>query len=139
MLQGEYRHTMDAKGRFFFPAPMKEDISERPTVCRGIGSYLWVFSEKDWKTFTDKIGALPYTDSVKMRHFFIAKSQEAQIDAQGRVVIPQYMREYAGLIKNIVIVGSLDRVEIWDEAKWNNETEGIEVPTIMDIMERYSF
>lgn len=139
MLQGEYRHTLDVKGRFFFPAQMKEDIGEKPTICRGIGNYLWVFSEKDWKTFTDKIVALPYTDSVKMRHFFIARSQEAPIDAQGRVVIPQFMREYAALQKNIVVVGSLDRVEIWDEARWNEETDGINANEIMDIMERYNF
>ena len=139
MLQGEYRHTIDAKGRFFFPAPLKEDIGDNPTICRGLGKSLWVFSEMDWKAFTDKIASLPYADSRKMRYFYVARSQSASVDAQGRVVIPQYMREHAELQKNIVIIGALDRVEIWDEQNWDKETGGVTSDEIMEIMERYDF
>lgn len=139
MLQGEYRHTIDAKGRFFFPAPLKEEIGTNPTICRGLDKNLWVFAETDWKAFTDKIAALPYADSRKMRYFFVAKSQTASVDAQGRLVVPQFMREHAGLQKNIVIVGALDRVEIWDESNWDHETGATSSEDILEIMEKYEF
>ena len=139
MLQGEFRHTVDAKGRFFFPAPLKDEIGESPVICRGIDRNMMFYTRPEWEAFAAKIRALPFNESKKLTHFFISKSSEVPIDAQGRMVIPQMMREYAGIGKNVVIVGAVDSVEIWDEDTWRNKMDELSGDDVIAIMERNNF
>jgi len=140
MLEGEYKHTVDAKGRFFFPAQLKEEIGERPQICRGTDRNLMVYSRSEWEKFSAHIQELPFREAQKMTRYFISKSGPVSIDPQGRMVIPQEMREYAGIEKNIVIAGAYNKVEIWDADLWEKENGAEdETESILDIMERNRF
>lgn len=139
MLLGEFRHNVDTKGRFFFPAVLKDEIGDKPIICRGIENNLMVYSYTEWENFSAKIKSLPFTEAKKMTQFFIAKAAYCSIDTQGRMVIPQFMREFAHINKNIVITGAGDSVEIWDEAAWDEKMSRLSGDDIISIMERNAF
>ena len=133
MLLGEYAHTLDLKGRIIIPSKFREDLGESFIVTKGLDNSLFVYSKEEWKRFEEKLKALPMT-SIATRNFvrfFFSGATECEIDKQGRFNLPQNLREYASLTKDVCIIGVSTRVEIWDKEKWNNYTN----PDNMDLDE----
>ena len=122
MLGGEYRHTIDVKGRVSIPAKFRNDLGNVFVISKGIGeNCLFIFTLHEWRRLEEKIKKLPLTDKRARRfsRYLIGGSTECEIDKQGRVMLPQYLREYASLKKDAVLVGLSTRVEIWDAEEWD--------------------
>lgn len=122
---GQYQHGIDAKGRLFIPAKFREELGKTFYVTRGQDGCLSVFSEENWQRLTGRLNDLPYSEVKKLRRFF-SNAAECEPDAQGRILLPQGLREYAGLEKEAVIVGMLNRAEIWSVENWRAADESEE-------------
>ena len=125
MLIGEYEHSIDTKGRLIMPSKLKEDIGEKFVVTKGLDGCLFVYSQTEWKIFEDKLRNFPLTnkDAKTLIRSFLAGAMECEIDKQGRFLIPSNLREFAGLEKEVVVIGVLDKIEIWSKDKWLKYSE----------------
>ena len=119
---GQYQHTIDAKGRLFIPAKLREELGDTFYVTMGMDSCLSIYSDASWARFTEKFESLPYTKTKAMRPLF-ANAAKCELDSQGRIVIPQKLRKYAKLEKDAVILGVNDRAEIWSAQLWYQDEE----------------
>lgn len=122
MFYGEYQHTIDPKGRVIVPSKFREDLGEKFIVTKGLDNCLFVYSSNEWSELESKLKSLPFTDKDVRAfvRFFFAGAAECELDKQGRILIPQNLREYAALEKDIYVIGVSTRVEIWDKSKWDN-------------------
>ena len=121
MFIGEYSHSIDPKKRLAVPSKFKNDLKKKVVITRGLDKCLFVYPMKVWEKLASKLGTLPVGES-KTRSFIrlmLAGAIDADIDSQGRILIPDYLKDYADLKKNVTIAGVYDRLEIWDEKKWN--------------------
>lgn len=120
MLLGEYKHNLDLKGRVAIPAKFRQKLAGGAIVTRGLDRCLFVFGGKEWETLAQKLTALPLAqaNSRAFVRLMLAGAVDVEIDKQGRILIPDYLREYAGLKKQTVIAGLYNRAEIWDEEAW---------------------
>ena len=118
-MRGEYTHVIDAKGRLFIPAKFRDELGYSFVITKGLSRCLSIYPMQEWERFEAKINALPTRQARSLQLFFIASSQDCELDGQGRVLIPQKLREYAGLDKNTVVAGMTDHIEVWDEIEWN--------------------
>jgi len=124
MLLGEYNHNLDEKGRTSVPAKFRDDLGASFVVTKGLDSCLFIYSKIEWNTFEAKLKDLPLTNpnARNFIRFFFSGATECELDKQGRINIPQNLREYAGLSKDLSIIGVSTRVEICDREKWNKYT-----------------
>ncbi len=122
MFMGEYQHNIDSKGRVIVPSKFRDDLGSKFVVTRGLDSCLFIYSQEIWIGIVEKLKSLPWTnpDVRKFARFFTAGAIECELDNQGRIVIPQNLREHAKLEKTIVSIGVVDRVEIWNKENWDN-------------------
>ncbi len=120
MFIGEYKHSLDEKGRVAIPVKFRPNFRGGIVVSRGLDHCLFVFEKKEWEVFAGKIKALPISQSNPraFSRLMLGGAMELGLDAQGRVLLPDYLRDYAGLSKQAVIVGLYDRLEMWDEERW---------------------
>ncbi|MCQ9207862.1 MAG: division/cell wall cluster transcriptional repressor MraZ [Omnitrophica bacterium] len=124
MFYGEYEHSLDRKGRIIFPARFREvsreNYIERFYVTRGLDRCLFVFTEEEWKLQEQKFKSLSFTKSEarKFNRLYFSGACEIALDKQGRVLIPKYLKEYAEIEKQVVIVGVANRIEIWSRKHW---------------------
>lgn len=120
MFTGEFQHTLDAKGRVIMPARLRDGLGEKFVITRGLDHCLFVYPGSVWTRLEQKLSQQPFTkkDSRAFNRFFFSGAMEVEADKQGRVLIPQYLREYAGIEKDVMIIGVADRVEIWNEPSW---------------------
>ncbi len=120
MLLGEYKHNLDTKGRMAIPAKFRDKLTGGAIVTRGIDNCLFVFANAEWETLAAKLVALPLAqaNSRAFVRLMLAGATDVALDNQGRVLIPDYLRKYAGLKKDAVVAGLYNRIEIWDEAAW---------------------
>jgi len=116
-MTGEYSHTIDPKGRLFIPAKLREELGTVFYVTLSMDECLSAYSSENWGEFMDKVSALPYSKQRKMRSLF-AHAAKCELDAQGRILIPQKLRDIVGLTKNVTVIGFNNRAEIWDTDKW---------------------
>lgn len=116
-MTGVYSHTIDTKGRVFMPAKLREYLGDCFYVTISSEKCLTVHSLSSWKTFEERFDELPYSQAKSLRPLF-AQAAKVELDAQGRILIPQKLRAFAELSKNVVIVGISKRVEIWDADRW---------------------
>ncbi len=121
-MTGTYEHSLDAKGRLFIPAKLREELGGVFYLAMGIDQCLAIYPQETWAKFTEKFASLPMSQSKAMRPLF-ANATKCELDAQGRIVIPQKLRTYAGLEKEAVIIGVNDRAEIWSAAAWQAQEE----------------
>lgn len=131
MLIGEYLHTLDNKKRVAVPAKFRKEIGKRAVITKGLDGCLIVYPFEEWKIVAEKLSNLP-TGQQGNRNFvrlFLASASEAEIDSLGRILIPEYLKDYAGLGEKIVIVGVYKRLEIWNEARWREYKSKIEKET----------
>lgn len=123
MLMGEYNHNLDAKGRLIIPAKLRYELGDSFVVTKGFDGCLYCYGEKEWKNIEEKFRTMPQfnKDARKITRFFFAGAAAVELDSQGRFLIPQSLREYAGIDREVVIVGVLDRAEIWDKKRFTDK------------------
>ena len=112
-MTGQFSHNIDAKGRLFIPASLRKELGQTFHVTVGQDRCLSVYSDESWAAFMAKLKELSYNEVKKLRALF-AYAADCEPDSQGRILIPAKLREYAGLTKEVVVVGSFDRAEIWN-------------------------
>ena len=114
---GQYTHTIDAKGRLFIPAKLRQELGDTFHVTVGQDHCLSVYSDESWAAFMEKLKGLSYNEVKRLRGLF-AYGADCEPDGQGRILLPAKLREYADLDKDVVVIGSFDRVEIWNAQRW---------------------
>lgn len=119
MFIGEYNHTIDAKGRLIIPSKFRELLGDHFVVTKGFDGCLFGYDHEEWKLLGEKLRALPinHKEARQMERFFLAGAAEAEVDKQGRILIPGVLREFAGLGKDVVLIGVGNRIEIWDKER----------------------
>jgi MraZ protein len=127
---GEYRHSVDEKGRIAVPAKFRAQLAEGAWASNWIDQCLAIFPGQAWEALSAKVRALPVGDagSRAFQRFLFGGAFEAELDRQGRVVVPAYLRDWAGLGNEAVVVGSLDHIEIWAPDRWADVRRGLEDP-----------
>ncbi len=125
MLTGEYNHNIDPKGRMIFPSRLREELGERFYITRWLDDCLVVFSEEEWQAMCDKIKQQPIGRSRDVQRFLFANATIVEPDKQGRILIPANLRARAGLEKDVVVIGVLNRAEIWDKERWEKVNDSI--------------
>ncbi|MDQ5882971.1 MAG: transcriptional regulator MraZ [Patescibacteria group bacterium] len=120
MFIGEYHFTLDNKGRIAIPVKLRKELIEGGVLTRGLDNCLFLFAAKDWQQLAEKIKSLPLSqaNSRAFSRFMLAGAMEVELDSQGRILIPEYLRKYASLSKKIVLAGVYNRLELWDENNW---------------------
>ena len=120
MFIGEFKHNLDSKGRIAMPVKFRNKLTGGAIITRGLDRCLFVFGNKDWEILAQKIIALPLSqaNSRAFSRLMLAGAMDVDIDKQGRILIPDYLREYAGLKKEAVFTGLYNRIEIWDSENW---------------------
>ncbi|RXK18884.1 division/cell wall cluster transcriptional repressor MraZ [Macrococcus sp. DPC7161] len=128
MFMGEFNHQLDTKGRMIVPAKFRDSLSENFVITRGLDKCLFGYTLDEWQKIEEKLKALPITkkDARKFMRLFFSGATEVEIDKQGRINIPQNLREYAGLSKECTVIGVSNRIEIWDKNGWNQFYEDTE-------------
>ncbi len=120
MFMGEYQHSIDEKGRMIIPAKFRDSLGQAFVVTRGLDTCLFVYPEKEWSILETKLKALPLmkSDARAFTRFFFSGATECELDKQGRINIPNNLREHAKLDKDCVVIGVSNRVEIWSKDAW---------------------
>lgn len=120
MFMGEYQHNIDGKGRIILPARIRELLGDKFIITRGMDSCLFVYTQEEWSALESKLKALPFTkaDARAFVRFFFSGATECEVDKQGRVLIPNNLRQHAALQKEVVTIGVSSRVEIWSRENW---------------------
>ena len=120
MLIGQYKHTIDTKKRLSLPSKFRKELGRTVIITKSFENCLVVYPEKEWKEKSEKIGKLPESQDIA-RHFSRVKlgsATDVSLDKLGRILIPDYLKSYANLKKDVTIIGLSDRLEIWDDKKW---------------------
>lgn len=138
-MTGQYQHSIDTKGRLFIPAKLREELGDTFYVTMGVDGCLSVYSDESWSHFTEKFESLPYTKTRAMRPLF-ANAAKCEPDAQGRILIPAKLRDYANLKKDVVVIGVSNRAEIWNADAWTAlEAEELNPENLAAVMEELGF
>ena len=121
MFIGEFHHSVDDKGRMAVPIKFRAALAEGAVVTRGLDRSLFLYPKSEWQKLAEKLAALPLgqADTRAFARLMLAGAMEVEVDKSGRVLLPEYLRQYAGLAKNVVVAGLFNRMEIWDEATWS--------------------
>lgn len=135
---GTYEHTMDAKGRMAFPTKLRERLGLSFIVTIGLDRCLYVFSEDEWENFTEKLKTL-IGDKAKTAKLFIVRACPVEPDKQGRILIPQQLREYAGLDHEVTVLGVINRAEIWDSARFKYMSDSVTEDMLSDALADIAF
>lgn len=137
MFMSEYNHTLDTKGRLIIPSKFRETLGEEFVISKGMDGCLFVYANDDWKAFEQKLTSLPLInkEARQFARFFLAGAATVEVDKQGRILLPAALREFAGLEKDVVLVGVGSRVEIWSKEKWENMNSDVDMDAITGSME----
>ena len=140
MLIGEYSHTIDTKGRMIIPAKFRTELGERFIVTKGFDGCLYGYSIEEWKSIEEKVKTLPLItgkDARNFTRFFFSSAIECEFDSQGRILISSNLREFANLLKDVVVIGVSTRIEIWSKENWesyNNEQDSDDIAEKMSML-----
>lgn len=128
MFIGEYQHTIDEKGRLAIPIKFRNDLAKGAVATRGLDNCLFLYSLDEWQKLADKLSKLPISkaNSRAFSRLMLAGAMDVELDKQGRVILPDYLRRYSGMKKNVVVAGLYNRLEIWDTATWEKYKQGTE-------------
>jgi len=137
MLIGEYQHTIDTKKRLAIPAKFRKDLGEQAIITKGLENCLVVYTLPEWDKQAKKFEALPtgQSDARNYVRIMLSGATDTELDKLGRILIPDYLKNYAGLKKNVAILGLSNRIEIWDADKWEEHRKKTET-VAGDIAER---
>ena len=124
MLIGQYHHSLDGKNRLFIPARLRQNV-RRFIITSGLEGCLFIYTPENWKKITERLKALPLAkaDARKFSRTFLSGASECHLDDQGRILIPKSLCNYANIIKEVIVVGVLDRIEIWSKNNWERYQE----------------
>ncbi len=143
MFIGEYQHVLDAKGRMFIPAKFREELGETFIVTIGMDRCLFVFPAETFNVYKEKLDAISLAnkDARNFTRFFFAGAAECEPDKQGRIMLPQKLREYAHLEKDVTVIGVSGRIELWNTDDWNKEhsIENFSLDELSEKMEALGF
>ena len=133
----EYNHTVDTKGRLIVPSKFREQLGDEFVVTKGMDGCLFVYANEDWTAFEQKLTSLPLInkEARKFARFFLAGAAQVEVDKQGRILLPANLREFAGLDKDVVLVGVGSRIEIWSRENWENMDADSDMDDIAATME----
>jgi MraZ protein len=122
MFIGEYRHTIDTKKRLALPVKFRKELGDKVVITRGFENCLIVYPQKEWQVTSDKLGKLPASqfEARGYARIMLAGAMEVDLDKLGRILIPEYLKEYASLGKNVVVCGLFNRLEIWNGENWDS-------------------
>lgn len=125
MFIGEYSHNIDDKGRVAIPKKFTPELSSGAVVTRGLDQCLFLYTRSEWNKLAEKLANLPFAqaNSRAFSRLMLAGAMDLEMDKQGRLVIPEYLRQFAGIKKNVVIAGLYNRLEIWDADLWKEYTK----------------
>ncbi|MBQ9604215.1 MAG: division/cell wall cluster transcriptional repressor MraZ [Firmicutes bacterium] len=125
MFKGKFSHTIDAKGRIIIPAKYREALGLKCVISKGKDGALNIYTNETWDEFDEKFKLIPQSDPIGMRYIrdFYANASDLEPDNNGRVMIPQDLKEFAGLKKDVVTIGAFDHIEIWDADRYRDYTE----------------
>lgn len=120
MFIGEYQYSLDDKKRLSIPSKFRRELGTRAIVTRGLDGCLFLYPQREWKKLAEKLGKLPLgqADARGFQRIMLSGAMETTIDSLGRILIPDYLKKYAGLQKKVVIVGLYNHVELWNDKKW---------------------
>jgi MraZ protein len=120
MFIGEYSLTVDEKGRLSIPVKFRDSLCRGAVVTRGLDSALFLYTAKEWESLAQKLATLPISraNTRAFSRLMLAGAMDVEMDKQGRIILPDYLRAFAGIKKKVVIAGLYNRLEIWDEGKW---------------------
>lgn len=137
MFMSEYNHTVDTKGRLIVPSKFREQLGDEFVVTKGMDGCLFVYANEDWSAFEQKLTSLPLInkEARKFARFFLAGAALVEVDKQGRILLPANLREFAGLEKDVVLVGVGSRIEIWSRENWENMDADSDMDDIAATME----
>ena len=128
MLIGEYKHLIDAKKRLSIPVKLRKEIGDRAVLTRGLDNCLFLFTINEWEQLAEKLGKLPFgqQDTRSFVRLLLSGASEVELDQLGRILIPDFLKDYAVLKRSVVITGLFNRLEIWDEERWTNYKNNLE-------------
>ena len=118
-MTGEYKYSMDNKGRIFIPVKLREELGTNVYMTVSIEKCIFLYSEHDWQFFSDTVKKLDFSQQQKLRPLF-SNASHVKLDSQGRILVPSNIRKRAGLNKYVALVGNNDHAEIWDYDSWSN-------------------
>ncbi|HHV45468.1 MAG TPA: division/cell wall cluster transcriptional repressor MraZ [Tissierellia bacterium] len=140
MFIGEYQHTLDSKGRLIIPSKFRDNLGLEFIMTKGLDNCLFVYPKEEWKALEEKLRTLPLTnrDARAFVRFFFSGATECILDKQGRILIPNNLREHAKLVKDAVIIGVSSRIEIWSKEEWDryNNDDSLSYDSIAEKMEQ---
>lgn len=121
MFIGEYSHNLDDKGRLAIPVKFRRELVKGAVVTRGLDNCLFLYTKTEWAKLAEKLAALPFSqaNSRAFSRLMLAGAMDVEIDKQGRMVLPEYLRQFAGLKKEVVVAGLYSRLELWDSETWS--------------------
>ena len=122
MLIGEYKHNLDPKKRLAIPSKFRKELGSGAVLTKGLDGCLFIFPSKNWAPFAEMLGGLSIgkQDTRSFSRLFLSGAVEVEFDSLGRILIPDVLKEYAQLNKSIIVAGLFNRLEIWDEKRWNS-------------------
>lgn len=128
MFIGEYIHTIDNKGRLAIPTKFRNKLANGAVVTRGLDNCLWLYPKEEWDKLAEKLSTLPISqaDARAFARLMLAGAMDVELDKQGRIILPSYLRNFAGIKNKVVITGVYNRLEIWDIENWNKYKKGAE-------------
>lgn len=137
MFTGEYHHNLDAKGRMIIPVRFREDLSGAFVVTRSLDGCLSMYRPEEWRILEEKLNSLPMTNEKarKLKRFLLGSAASCDLDKQGRILLPQVLRDKAELNKDVTLVGVGDHVEIWSSDKWISENDFSDMEELAEDME----
>ena len=124
MFMGEYSHTIDPKGRLIIPSKFREQLGDEFVLTKGLEGCLSIYPMNEWEKFEEQLRSLPLTNknARTFSRFFVAGATSCELDKQGRILVPGTLREFAGLEKDVVLTGNINRIEIWSKQKWSENS-----------------
>lgn len=137
MFTGEYHHNLDAKGRMIIPVKLREDLSGAFVVTRSLDGCLSMYRPEEWDVLERKLNSLPMTNEKarRLKRFLLGGAVSCELDRQGRILVPQVLRDQAELNKDVVLVGVGDHVEIWASEKWISDNDFSDMDALASDME----
>ena len=140
MLYGRFQHNIDAKGRIFVPAKLREKLGDGFIAAAVMDHCVSLYSMEEWDKLQQGLADMPMTKARKLQRYLSANACDVQVDAQGRILLPQKLRAYAGLDKDVVIIGVSNRAEIWNAERWAAlEAEELNPENLAAVMEELGF
>lgn len=128
MFIGEYLHTLDDKGRLAVPKKFRSLLENGAVVTRGLDHCLFLYTRNEWEKLAEKLSSLPFAqaNTRAFARLMLAGAMDVEVDKQGRIILPEYLRAYSSMKKDVIVAGLYNRLELWDAEEWKRYTKKTE-------------